>query len=316
MVVLINSGAGTIAKSTTRDEAQRIRQALSDTGHEVDVVPTPGAELCEAARQAADGGADMVVAVGGDGTIAAVASSLVDTPAILGVIPQGTHNHFAREMNLPLELEPAARVLVEGRPRPVDVATVNGRLFINFAAIGFHPSVVRHRDAQRKSADRNKWLAMAVAMWRVLTRFFPLIRVRLDPHGSTTPRRRVTPSVVVCINPYQMKAFGGAAADGAGEPVDRSTMHVYLARVTSRLGLAWLMVGAALRLLRPGRSFETLRLDRFTLDTAHRTVHIGLDGELHDLASPLEFAMKRGALRVMTPGGQEGAIAASHVEPG
>ena len=60
----------------------------------------------------------------------------------LGVLPLGTLNHFARDAGIPLDLEEAVAAIAGGRTRQVDVAEVNGRIFINNSAVGLYPELV------------------------------------------------------------------------------------------------------------------------------------------------------------------------------
>jgi len=100
--------------------------------------PGHGAHL---ARQAVDLGASLVVAWGGDGTVNAVASGLVNTPTPLGIIPAGSGNGLARELGIPSDRRAALEVAVRGRERVIDAGTLNGHFFFNVAGIGFDAHV-------------------------------------------------------------------------------------------------------------------------------------------------------------------------------
>ena len=76
----------------------------------------------------------MIVAAGGDGTINAVASEVVGTDTILGVLPMGTLNHFARDLHIPTGLSEAIATLGSGTTARIDVGEVNGRIFLNNSA--------------------------------------------------------------------------------------------------------------------------------------------------------------------------------------
>ena len=78
----------------------------------------------------------LVVVAGGDGTVGAAARALTGSRRMLGIVPLGTFNNFARGLGIPLELEPALAALREGRPRTVTVGRVNGRPFLEVAALG------------------------------------------------------------------------------------------------------------------------------------------------------------------------------------
>src|SRR5688500_3590360 len=179
VIALINAAAGTRGGDDRLAEA---REALAKAGVEADVRPTEGANLTDAARAALAQGADVVIAGGGDGTVSAVAGVLAGTPALLGVLPMGTLNHFARDMRVPPRPEHAARLIADAlrdaEPSPagrrvhaVDVGDVNGRCFVNNASIGLYPHIVSKRERQQERFGRNKWVAMFVAIVSVFRRY-------------------------------------------------------------------------------------------------------------------------------------------------
>lgn len=94
---------------------------------------------------AAAASADVIVAVGGDGTAHEVANGMLrgGRPGVLGIIPSGTGSDFARALSLPRDPLAAAEVLVAARPRRVDVGSVNGRYFLTIAGAGFDGEVAR-----------------------------------------------------------------------------------------------------------------------------------------------------------------------------
>jgi YegS/Rv2252/BmrU family lipid kinase len=95
------------------------------------------------ARQAAEEGLDLVIAIGGDGTVNEVVNGLAGTPTALATLPMGAGNVWAREQNLPLEPDTAARVLVQGQFRSVDLGLAGSRYFLMMASVGFDAAVVR-----------------------------------------------------------------------------------------------------------------------------------------------------------------------------
>ena len=210
------------------------------------------------------------------------------------MLPLGTHNHFAKDLGVPLELEPAVAAIAAGVVTDLPVAEVNGRIFLNFSALGFHPELVRHRDAQRKTLGREKWQAMIVAMIRVFTRF-PIIVVKLITPDKLV--RRITPSVIVCNNPHQMKVFG---VESASVP-ERGLLNVYVARRSSRLSMIWLFIRAMFNSLDQAKNFESLALREVTIDTTHRHARVSIDGEVTDLRPPLRYKVRQTGLRVIVP---------------
>lgn len=293
MLVLLNPAAGTLVGSPIEDVAARVGAGLRDAGVDAEVRVVPGDQMGAAAREAARGPHEAVIAGGGDGTLNTVAAELLDTGKAFGVLPLGTHNLFAKAIGMPLPLDAAVAALAAAEPQTIDVAEVNGRPFLNFAGLGLHPAVVSEREAMPEPRKRNRFVVLAIAFLRVLRRL-PLLRVGLPtPEG---PRWRVTPSVIVCANPWPLTMLGVESA--TSEP---GLLHVYLARNTRWLAIAWLAVRMMLRQGGTARSFETLALPEVTLRLHRWWVSATIDGEVVTLTTPLVFRLRRGALRVLTP---------------
>jgi len=298
-VVLLNESAGTLAASRDGGEAARIRAGFAAHGVDADVRSVSPDDLERVSREAAaDAAVAAVVAGGGDGTLNTIAAALAGTGKPFGVLPLGTHNHFAKDMAVPLDLGDAvaalARGVARGHFRDVDVGEVNGRAFLNFSGIGLHPLVVKHRDVQRAVLGRRKFVALVVALLRVLRRP-PVLRARLETAAFSV--KRITPSVIVCNNPHQMRVFGVDNVSHA----DRSVLNVYVARSTNWAGLVWLIVRAAFRTLDSARTFEAFTLTDVTIHTRRRSARVSIDGEVTDLPTPLVYQVRRGALRVVEP---------------
>jgi diacylglycerol kinase (ATP) len=90
----------------------------------------------ELAAQAVRERYDLVVAVGGDGTVSAIAQGLLGTDIPLGIVPVGTYNNIARSLSIPANLDDAVEVLLHGQPWRIDSATVNGTPFMEVAGVG------------------------------------------------------------------------------------------------------------------------------------------------------------------------------------
>jgi diacylglycerol kinase family enzyme len=294
LLVLLNSTAGALAKSDTHDEPQRIRQAFVAAGQQVEVRDVEGSRLEDETRAALESDVDVIIAGGGDGTLNTIANVVAGSGKAYGVLPLGTHNHFAKDLGMPLDLEPAIDAMARGQIIDLPVGEVNGRIFLNFSALGFHPELIRHREAQRKARDRRKWTAMIVALFRVFTRF-PIIRVYLKTRDRLIKRN--TPSVIVCNNPHQMKVFG---VESASVP-ERGLLNVYLARSSSRLSMTWLFIRAAFGRLDQAKNFEAMALPEVTIDSRRHSARVSIDGEVTDMRPPLRYKVRETGLRVLVP---------------
>lgn len=102
-----------------------------------------GRRLRRAVDAAIAKGIKVVVIGGGDGTVASVANALAHRQVVLGVLPLGTGNDFARTLGIPIELADACRVVAGGYYEPIDLGQVNGRYFVNTTIIGF-PAYLNH----------------------------------------------------------------------------------------------------------------------------------------------------------------------------
>ncbi len=93
-----------------------------------------------------------VIVAGGDGTIGWVVRKLADTKHPLGILSMGTFNNFAKSLNLPTNVDGAIRVIQKGRPRPITLGRVNGRIFLEAAAIGLFGETIAAGESAKDRA--------------------------------------------------------------------------------------------------------------------------------------------------------------------
>lgn len=290
-IVIINKGGG----SAGGDAIQRLEAALTGAGVDAEIVAVEGHECAERAAAALKEGRTPIVAAGGDGTISAVAGALAGSDTPLGVLPLGTLNHFARDLNMPSDLDEAAKVIAAGRTRKVDAAEVNGRLFINNSAIGLYPLMVLDRDNQRDKLGRSKKLAMVVAALRTLARFkHHRLHLTINEEEKATID---TPLLFVGNNDYSLSL----PEAGKRQTLDDGKLCVMVLRSQSRAGL----LVASLRVL-AGRihSDDMIRLDdvtRLRVAGQRRHLTVAVDGETEMLTAPLDYRIRPGALTVIAP---------------
>lgn len=288
-VILLNSAAGPFS-----NELARIKAALRDVGIDADVRQVKPQELTSTARQAIEAGIRLIIAAGGDGTINAVANAVVGTDAVLGVLPTGTLNHFARDLGLPLTLDAAVRTLAAGHVGQVDVGELNGRIFLNNCSIGVYPRLVIRREEQRQRLGRGKWVAMLLAVLSLFRRY-PLVKVQLDISGRRA--RCATPLVFIGNNPYQTDLLNL----GRRVSLDGGELSVYLVKASTRLRLLRLVLRGLLGKLAMEKDFELHFVKDLTVDTRKRRLRVAMDGEVRRIHPPLEFQIRPRALRVLGP---------------
>ena len=136
LIVNPSAGGGRAARTLPAVQAELSRLGLRQRT----VLTTSIKHADELAREAAAAG-EIAVSIGGDGMAGAVAHALRDTGGVLGVLPGGRGNDFARKLGIPSDPVEACSVLATGAERTVDVAEVDGRTFLGIASYGFDSAV-------------------------------------------------------------------------------------------------------------------------------------------------------------------------------
>jgi len=287
--VIINEQSGTARNA---DAGAQVQSAFAKHGCAVRLERVRDAgDLPARARRAASNG-HVLVAAGGDGTVNAVAAVAVETNCIMGILPMGTLNHFAKDLGLPLDLEHAVGTIVRGHERNVDVGEVNGRVFVNNSNVGLYPRMVWERDEEQRRG-RNKWTAFAIAMLRTW-RSYRTITARLMVSGKAAVVR--TPFVFVGNNYYVVEGF----QLGGRSRLDEGRLSIYMAPECGRFEILSLPVRALTRRLSSGAPFVEFDAETVAVDVQSRRVSVAVDGEVALMTSPLEYRIRRRALKVIT----------------
>jgi len=290
VVVLLNAASG---GGNDAALAARVGALFAAAGANADVrLVHDGSELADRLQAAIARRPDAIVAGGGDGTVSTVAAALAGGPIALGVLPLGTLNHFAKDMKLPLELEPAVEQIAHGELRRIDVGEVNGRVFINNSSLGLYPDIVRERERQQRRLGRGKWPALVWASIGALRRF-PFLSVRLSVDGKEGLRR--TPFVFVGNNVYGMEGF----AIGERERLDAGCLSLYVAQRAGRLRLLQLALRALFAKLEQARDFDAVRATEIAVESRRRQLRVATDGEITVMTPPLRYRIRPASLTVV-----------------
>jgi diacylglycerol kinase family enzyme len=299
---LINRTAGTAARHGGETLRDTLSGAFAERGVVAEVELLAGEALRAGAEralaEAKDGTIDAVVVGGGDGSIRTVAAVLTDTDIPLGILPLGTLNHFAKDLGIPNELDGAIAIISEGLKRRVDVAEVNGQVFINNSSIGIYPYVVLDRERRRRRAGQSKWTAMALAAWRAF-RHLPVRRLAIDAESLTQPCR--TPCLFVGNNAYEVHPPLLARR----ARLDQGQLCLYVAKSQTRAALLWLAVRTALGLHDHARDLQTIHTRTAEIRSRASRLLVAADGEVEVLRPPLRYRVKPGALTVFAPPSQQ-----------
>lgn len=290
--VIINAAAGA---GYTAEWAAGLAEKFRAGGLDAHVtLAQSGAEIVTAAQHAAAERVPIVVAGGGDGTVNAVASALVGTDSLFGVLPLGTLNHFAKDVHIPLELDDAIHNIVAGHSIKVDTGVVNDRIFLNNSSLGIYPDIVRNRERQQRRLGRGKWFAFGWAAMAALRRY-PFLHVRLSLNNKE--HMRSTPFVFIGNNEYLMEGFN----IGVRECLNAGQLSLYVAQRPGRLGLLRLAVHALFGRLRQAKDFDAVMAKDILIETRHKRIRVATDGEVTVMDTPLQYRIQPRSLHVIVP---------------
>lgn len=294
-----------IAALRGADPRELLRSALLARGEPPPrVYPTSSSDAGQGAtRTALAEGAQLVVVCGGDGTVNSCATALAGTGVPMAVVPSGTGNLVAGNLELPTDPAEAVAVAVDGVDRPVDLGRLPGGVLVGMAGLGLDAAMVQ--DVSHVWKRRVGWPAYAVSLARHLTdRGFTAV---VDVDGRRTRHRHVRTVVVGNIGALH----GGLSLFPDAQPDDGLLEVAVLA---PRTALGWLSVAAyLLRSRRADRSPAVVRRrGRHITVAARHPLRREVDGEPLPDARGLEVTVQPGALLLRTPAEDRSA----HTESG
>jgi len=293
---IINGRAGTVLGLGLSRESLRAKldAALSVTGHEVTIDILDPADISAAIAQALRSDPDAIVVGGGDGTIRTAATLLKGSSTALGILPLGTLNRLARDLEIPLDLDGAAAALAHAEIRVIDMAELNGRPFLCNSLIGLPPIYSRQRQRQRGQPLIPR-IRGYISVLRHIARSRRKLTIVVD---DGTERRKVRAlSTAVSNNVY---------ADAAGvmlrrPALDRGELGIYVSRHESGLALAVAFLRAMLGLWRSDPNLEETIAHKCEMSSSKAALRVSNDGEVEIVATPLRYRSLPKSLKVLAP---------------
>ena len=287
MPVLINRSGGTAAALGDTLE-ERVNAAFAGTGMHIELELLDGDELKPALKR--HSGAPVIAIGGGDGTIGTAAAQLSESTTAMAILPLGTRNHLAKQLGVPLDLDSAAKLAVDGQRRRIDLGRAGTRVFVNNASFGLYTRFVRKRDG----GPWPRWRGSLHAAWHVLrnmrAQFFAL---RID--GSV--REIVTPLLFIGNNEYSMDLGSLGERDSLVE----HTLSLCAVSDKGAAQMISLAVRGLLGMAEPSRDFVEHARAREIVIEGNGSIEGTFDGELAVLPLPLRIRSLPNALGVITP---------------
>ncbi|MBL8789996.1 MAG: hypothetical protein JNM45_05815 [Rhizobiales bacterium] len=296
-LVLINRNSGTVRTRGAEPVVALVREALAPVFSPLDVDLFEG-DIAPRLK-AALGRYDVIIAGGGDGTIATAAAELLDSDTILGALPLGTMNLFVQALGFSPRLEDALAQLASAEIQAIDVGTANDRIFLHQVSFGLQPRMGKLREKLGYKSRAGKLFSTTRALFILAMR--PRMvrgRVRLDGDDVKVS----APMLAVTNNPIgsdrhwsvQHRLDSGVLGYYALSEFSLRTL-VRLARdyIRNRMHDAELIEHRTATKITLNRQYRRLRLKR------RKGILASLDGEIIVLDNPVTIGMKPKSLKVL-----------------
>jgi diacylglycerol kinase family enzyme len=283
LIMNLKSGGGKAEKFRLAEECER-------RGIEP-IVLRPGDDLLRLADDAVARGADVIGMAGGDGSQALVATVASRRGVPHVCVPAGTRNHFALDLGLDRnDVVGALDAFGDGVDVAIDLAAVNGRVFVNNASLGLYAKVVQspeYRDTKVRS--------ISSMLPDLLGRDAAPLDLRFTgPDGADVPAAQL---ILVSNDPYQLDHIGGR---GTRERLDGGVLGIVTARIGDAADARQFVALEAAGQVRRFPGWREWSAPRFEVSSGS-PVEIGIDGEALLMDPPLVFESRPGALRVRLP---------------
>ncbi len=302
IVVILNPTSSRGRSRSRKDELLRLieKHKVADLSVEIIETSSPGEAVrtgnhatgsgAELARLAILGGASVVAAGGGDGTLCEVANGLIGSSVPLAVLPMGTGNDFARTIGLGTDPDLAVKTMIHGEPAKIDVGKEPKGVFLNIAGCGFDAEVA-HRINHGIRYVRGT-AAYLLGVVQTLAKMSP-VSIRLTIDGETTDEK-----VMLCAV-ANARTYGGGMKIAPNADISDGVFDIVLVGDLGKLEFlrAFPSVFKGAHLAHP--KVKVLRGSKVKIE-AESPMPVLADGEELE-GWPVEFEILPGALQVMMP---------------
>ena len=283
IVILHNQGSG------FGDKRQAIEEAFGAHKASIDFV-----DLCEGFEAKIvrfyESGNRTFVAAGGDGTVNALVSQLIDKPDVrIGIIPVGTLNHLAKDLKIPLNTIEAVELILSGKDKKIDIGQVDNQIFLNNSSVGIYARIANTKKRTSNSPLRFM-LGILSGLWFVIN---PPI-YKLDILVDRQTLKRTTPIIFVGNNKFDLTGYGLFNRDH----LDKGELSVFIIRTHNPLRLL-LVCGSILVGRINSIYFEKFSAEELEIHTRRKKLLVAYDGEVNTLSTPLKYTILSKKIKVI-----------------
>jgi diacylglycerol kinase (ATP) len=250
------------------------------------------ARLPEAVQEVLGDGYEFLILGGGDGTVSSVVDFLADRGTLLGLLPLGTANDFARTLDIPEDIEEACKLIANGKVVDIDLGLAGDNFYVNVASVGLSVEATRALSPWLKKSTGP--LAYPVAAIRAFLKHEPFSARLTFPEGDYQP---VEYDRLLQVAVGNGRFYGGGMIVAAESGIDDKTLDIYAIDLGRRRDLI-----GAVRYLKSGDFIKTdgvhnFRTPRVRLET-DPDLPVNIDGEVVT-RTPQDFSVAQNALNVL-----------------
>lgn len=290
-LVLLNARAGALIDAGAGRVRDALASSLKGRSERVDIRLVRPGYLKDEIERAAQSDISTLIVGGGDGSVNCAAHALAGSSKTLGVLPFGTMNLFARDLNMPANIEAAIDAIADARPRRIDLARVNGRHFHSLSGLGFFSQMARAREEVR-GHRLGRLVGVGIAAIRALHRTAPF---ELDIR--TESRREHVQAVAVLITNNR---FG---PDWRRPVLDEGVLEIHIAEhagALSKLKASANLLAGTWRNDDDTDGIRSIVARHVAIGRTRRRTFAATDGELRREYIPMRYEMRPGALTVLS----------------
>lgn len=236
----------------------------------------------------------IIVAAGGDGTLNTVAKHVLNTQIPVGILPLGTFNYVARLLGIPLDLLEAAKVIATGQPQRMNVARINQEIYLNNASLGLYPLFIKKREDYNRIFGRLPLHAYTSAL-DVLIRDRKELKLKIWVDQKKYPVK--TPLIFFGNNPLQLADMKMRIAEAA----EKGKVAGVIVSKSYKLTLFKLVYQLIRGKIDQASDVYSFAADQVRIESRAKKLMVAIDGEIVEMAPPLNISVLKDSLSVMVP---------------
>lgn len=288
VIVIANPKAGTQGKGKL---LQSIDDSLAKAGISHEVFETTHAGHAEEIAKSYANKATKVIAVGGDGTVNEVGRALIGSTTALAIIPCGSGNGLARDLQIPMRKASAIKTAIDGEIKAIDHGTINGKPFFCTCGTGFDASVsMSFADAGKRGVIT--YIEKALTGW--LNYKPTTYRLIINDEKPIT----VKAFLIACANAAQ---YGNNAFIAPQASIDDGLMNVTIVEPFSTIDIPALVIQLFTKTIDKSSNIKTFSCERLRIETSREENPAHYDGDPVMLGQTIDIDIVKGGLNVVVP---------------